>query len=189
MARDGRDSGWTNTWVLIPCGFGFWWLAAGLSALEPLSGRMWAALVAGAAVVAASGLIRRRRARIIDRRTFRLGILAESVGLAAVLLGCGLARRPELIMPMIGAVVGLHFLPLAKAFDDRRFGLAGFLMTGLCLMSLLWQPPLRVAIAGVGTGAVLWAFALWASLQPADRTVRPRGFPSLEGDRVRSPGR
>ena len=98
---------------------------------------------------------------------FRLGVLAEGVGIAAVLVGCGASRRPDLIMPMVGVVVGLHFLPLARAFGDRRFVVAGCLLAGVCALSLLWPSPLRVAVAGIGAGVVLWGFALWASFRPA----------------------
>ena len=68
-------------------------------------------------------------------------------------------------MPLVGTVVGLHMLPLARAFDDRRFVLAGGLLAGVCMASLLWTPPLRMAIAGIGAGVVLWSFALWTSLR------------------------
>lgn len=55
----------------------------------------------------------------------------------------------------------------ARAFDDRRFVLAGSLLAGVCLASLLWAPPLRMAIAGIGAGVVFWSFALWTSLRQA----------------------
>lgn len=155
-----------NAWILIPCGFGLWWLASGLAALGPVSGLSWAALIAVAAVVAACGLVRRGQTGLIDRRMFRSCLLMESAGIVIVLVGCGVARRPDLIMPMIGTVVGLHFLPLSRAFGDRRFIVAGYLMTGLCLASLLWPVPMRTAIAGIGAGIILWGFALWTSLQP-----------------------
>ena len=58
-------------------------------------------------------------------------------------------------------------VPLARAFEDRRFVLAGSLLAGVCLASLLWTPPLRMAIAGIGAGVVLWSFALWTSLRQA----------------------
>ena len=72
-------------------------------------------------------------------------------------------------MPLIGLVVGLHFLPLARAFDDRRSVLAGCLLTGVGLASLLWPPPTRMAIAGVGAGVALWAFVVWAGLRQANQ--------------------
>ncbi len=159
-----------NGWILVPCGFGFWWLASGLSALGPLSGWSWSLLITGAAVVAACGFASRRRAKIVDRKTLRFSVLAESGGIAIVLLGCGLSQRPDIIMPLVGTVVGLHFLPLAKAFNDRRFVFAGSLTAGVCLASLLWTPPIRMAIAGVGAGVVLWGFALWTSLRQTRTT-------------------
>ena len=78
-------------------------------------------------------------------------------------------------MPLVGAVVGLHLLPLARAFNDRRFVFAGSLLAGVCLASLLWAPPIRMAIAGVGAGVVLWGFALWTSLRQVMTTETRAG--------------
>ncbi len=52
-----------------------------------------------------------------------------------------------------------------SAFNDRRFVFAGGLLAGVCLRSLLWAPPIRIAIAGVGAAVVLWGFAVWTSLR------------------------
>ena len=154
-----------NAWILVPCGFGLWWMASGLSALRLLSAWSGAALVLGAVVVAWCGFTRHRRTRIIDRKMFRLSVLAESAGIAVVVPACSLSGRSDLIMPLVGAVVGLHFLPLARAFGDRRFVLAACALTCVCLTSLLWSPPTRTAIVGIGAGVVLWIFALWTSLR------------------------
>ena len=152
-----------NAWSLIPGGFGLWWLASGLAALQLLSVWSWIGLVTGAVVVAASGL-GRQSLQMVDRRTFRFSVLAEGAGIAVILLACDVSRRPDLIMPLVGTVVGLHFLPLASAFGNRRFLLSGSLMTVVCLCSLTWPLPVRTAIAGIGAGGILWAFALWSSL-------------------------
>ena len=154
-----------NAWILVPCGFGLWWLASGLSALGLLTAWSGAALLLGAIFVAWSGFTRGRRVRVVDVKTFRLGVLAETAAIAVVVPACILSHRADLIMPLVGAVVGLHFLPLARAFGDRRFVLAAFAMTCVCLTSLLWPAPARMAIAGIGAGAALWAFALWTSLR------------------------
>ena len=93
-------------------------MAAGLSALELLSGWSRAALVIGAVVVAWCGFTHRCRTRLVDRKAFRRGVLAETAGIAVVVPTCGVLGRPDLIMPLVGTVVGLHFLPLARAFGD-----------------------------------------------------------------------
>ena len=154
-----------NAWILVPCGFGLWWLASGLSALGLLTAWSGAAVLLGAIFVAWSGFTRRRHTRLVDRKTFRLGVLAETAAIAVVVPACILTRRPDLMMPLVGAVVGLHFLPLARAFGDQRFVLAAFALTCVCLTSLLWPAPTRMAIAGIGAGAVLWVFALWTSFR------------------------
>lgn len=163
-----------NAWVLLPCGFGFWWLASGLSAVGLLSAWSDIALIAVASVVAACGFVRRGSTRLVDRRMFRLGVLAEGAGIAVVVPACAVSSRPDLIMPLVGAVVGLHFLPLGKAFGDRRLVLAACAMTCVCLASLSWPVPVRTAIAGIGAGIVLWGFAVWTSLRQ-----EPAGSPSM----------
>ena len=156
-----------NSWIFVPTGFGLWWFAAGLSAVMPLSGGIWALLITAASAIAACGLRRHGTTGRFDRRIFRYSVLGEIVGISVVLLACLLLARPDMIMPMIGAVVGLHFLPLAKAFGDGRFVVAGCLVTSISFASLFWSPPMRMAITGIGAGATLWAFALWASLRRA----------------------
>ena len=122
-------------------------------------------LIAGALLVAASGfLFRRDVAGPFDRTRFRYSVMAEGAGIAIVLLVCIPLQRSDLIMPLIGMVVGLHFVPLAKVFGDRAFVTVGCLMAGVSLAALLWLPPLRQAISGVGGGILLWGFALWTSL-------------------------
>jgi hypothetical protein len=178
-----------NPWILVPCGFGFWWLVSGLSALGPLSRWSWSLLVIAVVLVAACGFTRRGATGIVDRRAFRISVLAEIVGIGIVVLGCSLSQRPDLIMPLIGTVVGFHLLHLTKAFNDRRFVVAGSLLASVCLVSLLWTSPLRMAVAGIGSGIVLWGFAVWTSLRgsgsargpsrPAKRTESFRARRSL----------
>jgi hypothetical protein len=153
-------------WALVPSGFGFCWFAFGLSSLSWLSSGVWVALFIGALVVAGIGIILGQQSpRLFDRKAFRKALIAEGIGIVVVLLTCNLLQQPSIILPLIGAVVGLHFLPLAKAFGDRTFIMAGCLMAGINLAALFWPSPLRGAISGIGGGVTLWAFALWTSLR------------------------
>lgn len=114
-------------WALIPTGFGLWWLSAGLSAIDQLSERTMIALCLAAIIVAAIGLTNRQSAdeRSFDNRPFKYALIGEAIGIGLVMTFCILSRLPSLIIPLIGIVVGLHFIPLSKAFDDRRFIVAG----------------------------------------------------------------
>lgn len=165
-------------WALIPTGFGLWWLSAGLSAIHQLSERTMIALCLGAMIVAAIGLAKGRNVdgRSFDHRPFKYAFIGEAIGISLVMAFCVLWRLPSLIIPLIGIVVGLHFIPLSKAFDDRRFIVAGSAMALLSLGALLWSAPERDAVAGIGGGAILWLFALWASLAaPRHRRRQFRG--------------
>jgi hypothetical protein len=63
---------------------------------------------------------------------------------------------------MVIAVVGLHFLPLARLFRYRPH-----LLTGLALIALAILAPLATgrpdnAWGPLGAGLILWASAAWA---------------------------
>lgn len=65
-------------------------------------------------------------------------------------------------LPMVIAVVGLHFLPLARLFRYRPH-----LLTGMALIALAILAPLATgrpdnAWGPLGAGLILWASAAWA---------------------------
>jgi len=119
----------------------------------------------GALLVVTIGLLSGRgAAQPFKSRVFHYSVIAEVIGVALVLIFCIPLDQPSFIKPLIGAIVGLHFLPFAKAFEDRLFILAGALMIAVSLSALLWPSPARDAIAGLGGGIILWLFVLYASL-------------------------
>jgi hypothetical protein len=75
---------------------------------------------------------------------------------------------PNLVLPGIILVVGLHFLPLAWIFSYRPH-----YMTGAALVLLAVLYPMASEHGGtstrgpLGAGLLLWASALWAILQKA----------------------
>jgi hypothetical protein len=151
--------------ALIPTGFGFFWIIAGVSALSQLTIVKLIALMAGALLVAAVGVFRgRRTARAFDKKRYLYALAGEAAGIVFVLLFCAIAEQPSLILPLIGAVVGLHFLPLAKVFEYPSLLLIGPLMTIVSFSALLWPPPFRDAVAGIGGGAILWLYVLYTGL-------------------------
>lgn len=67
-------------------------------------------------------------------------------------------HRPELTPVLAAAVVGLHFLPLAKIFRQARYyfwGIAITLWCGVC--AILFRSNSLVAWSNIGTGVLLWA--------------------------------
>jgi hypothetical protein len=93
------------------------------------------------------------------KRTIMWSSIGEGIGMAlaaniAIKLG-----HPEMLLPAMALVVGLHFLPIAHAARFRPFWLLGFaLLTAAALGFALGLP----WIAGFAGAAALWAAALLA---------------------------
>ena len=86
--------------------------------------------------------------------------IAETVlcGLAATI--CIRAGAPHLMWPSIGAIVSLHFAPLAKVFHVRTYRATAIAGTLLSLAGFaLIRTPEDVAAYGVTMAAVMWGSA------------------------------
>ena len=80
---------------------------------------------------------------------------------APILAGAG---RPLLIPVAIVAIVGAHFVPLAKVFRIPTYFVAGVLLVAIAAASLLIpDEPTRLFALGIATTVVLWA-AAWTVL-------------------------
>ena len=73
------------------------------------------------------------------------------------------------------AIVGLHFLPLARLFEVRRYYATGATLTALgALGCLIGDVPTRTLTVGMGAALVLWVtcgFAFWRKVEGAGHTV------------------
>ena len=71
--------------------------------------------------------------------------------------------RPELTVPWVALIVGIHFLPFARAFESSVFGVLGFVLIGLAVvgavLALLVGEEAATLTAGVGSGIALLGFA------------------------------
>ena len=59
--------------------------------------------------------------------------------------------------------MGIHFIALKNVFEDSSLYLLAALLVGVSIISLFIAPKLRVAnsaITGIGSGTVLFAFAV-----------------------------
>jgi hypothetical protein len=80
------------------------------------------------------------------------------IALTAILLSR--AGRPLLIPVAIVAIVGAHFLPLARIFRIPTYGVAGLFLVGASLGSLLIaDEPVRLFALGLVVAVILWASA------------------------------
>lgn len=96
-------------------------------------------------------------------RSYLITFYAEFIvaGAAAFIL----IRRKlgDYVAPMVALVVGLHFIALAPVFGDDNLYVLAALLTAVAIVSTFVAPKLgvaRSAIAGIGSGTVLFAFAV-----------------------------
>ena len=138
------------------------WLFVGAAALK---GSLAVAIaVAGVLVFAAAGWrVRQRRQR--NRRFVRGYYLAAVVGEVVVLV---LAQhwlashgREVLLFPVVGMIVGAHFIGLWAAMRDRRFlWLTGaMLVVNLAALLIPMQTAKRQMLSGFGSSLALLAAA------------------------------
>ena len=165
---------------------GFWFTLGVLKGTSPAAHEpqfmMWPFLLGGMSVVAivAGAVGLRRRATGFNLRELRqsrarekgkammrsflfvnAGQWALDVFLVTI---CVRNRRFDLIWPLIGLVMGLHFIPLAKAFRVRTYYFMGSAVIAVSALSLALEGNSRMLVLGVGIGLCFWLSAfhvLW----------------------------
>lgn len=166
--------------VMVCAFFGGVWLGLGLAAAGKFS--LWVIIafsVCCLGLFAGSlSLIRRGRGLrpktpahperyAAVRKQFMWVVIAEVVICAAVAWGGGALNRGDLIPVGIAAVVGLHFLPLARVFRAPVYYVSGSVIVIWCVLSwVLFRGDKMDISVGIGTGIILWftaAYALMAS--------------------------
>ena len=151
--------------TMIGVAFGGVWAAAGAAGL-PRGWRGSAAVLSvlvAAALIAALILVPRTAATGVFRGSvywIAVGIESAAVLVAAVVLNR--RKRQDLLLPVIGMIVGIHFLGLWQATDLVRFVWIAIAMTAICGAALFLPARdangtrARQIVAGFGTALVLW---------------------------------
>lgn len=98
---------------------------------------------------------RRRRGRLIGLWTAAEGTAAFVV--ANVLGNIG---RMDAFVPALAAIVGLHFLPLARGLPIRAYYATGVALVLIGAAGLAVPPALRPGVVGFGAALILWTTAL-----------------------------
>jgi hypothetical protein len=138
----------------------FWGIAALLAARLP----GWTLILPAALSLALGGALWRsvgpdslaldERRRV--RRLLRWVSIAEFVAILGGVNFVTWAGRPDLIDCIVAAVVGLHFLPLARWMPAPVFYLTGVALLALAIVGVALASPVRdVAVCG-GAALVLW---------------------------------
>jgi hypothetical protein len=142
--------------------FGTAWAFAAIGGLRSAAGRFpWLAVVAVAAglalLAAAAALFRLARglpAAGADQRAeagriwrwFGIVFGAEGVLIFATSIVCGRLGRPDLIVPLILLIVGVHFWPLAALFRFPMHYVTGALLVAVAVVALGF--PAMATVAG-----------------------------------------
>jgi hypothetical protein len=159
---------------------GVFWLSLGAWATKGLGGVLVALpgiLLVGGILVWANFRLRRRYPKFSPRslrgapkgsqtRKIILGFYSVTGGqwLSIVLVGgaCSALNRPDLIWPLIGLVISVHFVPLGWLFGVRAYYLLGLLGTVITLVSIVgFTDWLRLASVGLGLGLLMVAGATY----------------------------
>lgn len=87
---------------------------------------------------------------------------AQWVSIIWIGVVCSVLSRPDLIWPLIGLVISLHFLPLGWLFGVRPYYLLAVLGTVITLFSILGlTAELRLVAVGLGLGLLMIAGAAY----------------------------
>jgi hypothetical protein len=66
------------------------------------------------------------------------------------------------MLPVISLVVGLHFLPIARATTLSAFYYLAATLIAVAIFGMALPPPAGSALAGLASGAALWTAAVLA---------------------------
>jgi hypothetical protein len=84
-------------------------------------------------------------------------VVTAAQWISIVLVGgiCSALHRPDLIWPLVGLIISLHFLPLGRLFGVRAYYLLGIVGTVITVFSILeLTDGLRLITVGFGLGVL-----------------------------------
>jgi len=165
---------------LIVAMFGAGLLGWGLGAVRAFNGAVGTAFAFSSLSLWVWSIITIRRGRLLRRqflpvpapaprairKSFLLITLMEIAALAVVFILSNHVHRPDLGVDWAAIVVGLHYLPLAKAFRAPVLGVLGILITFWSLLCWVMLPSNVLLVSVVlGTGILLWLASAYTLLR------------------------
>lgn len=153
--------------------FALVWAFAGASGLAS-SGAALAVEIAAVPVTVAAVLLAYRKGaapspRMVDlpenwARSVGVVNVVELAAIFAVIAASNASGRPGLIPPAIALVVGLHFVPLARLYDQWQYKgtavlLSAVAVAGFVLFAAGLSDGTVRAVVGLASAATLWASA------------------------------
>ena len=107
---------------------------------------------------------------------------AQTLGIATVVFISWKTHRPDLLWPLIGLVISIHFLPLGWIFSLRPYYVLGALGIAVAGASILgFTGSARTVAVGVGLGLVIGgcvAYLIANAEALADQAVHSRPSPA-----------
>ncbi|MGE3911919.1 MAG: hypothetical protein AB7K36_21350 [Chloroflexota bacterium] len=97
----------------------------------------------------------------------RLGLvnLLQAAGIVVSVVLLSSAGAPSLIPATVCVIVGMHFIPLARIFDEAAYTLAGLVLCAIGLvgygMVALVDGPTSQVVVGCGAALTLWSTAVY----------------------------
>lgn len=165
--------------ALILALFAGLWAAVGASGLPPdlaAGARIAGAAISGTVILVAfrpgeAPAERRRHQPVGWYRRVGLVNLVQAGAIAVVVLGFIASGVPQLVPPVVCVIVGLHFFPLARLFDQPQYvwTAAGACAAGVAgLLALMLGAGLETSrmLVGLGAAATLWLTAVRLALRP-----------------------
>ncbi len=133
----------------------------------------------GIIVLAAVRVIRRPGNGIVPSERAERAIMWSSIGEGVGLfLASNIVmnlHHPELLLPAMALIVGLHFVPIAHAAPFPPFYVLGTALIVSGLFGFVAAAPLSGAVSGFASGAGLWVASALAIRRDA-RCKRESGF-------------
>ncbi len=163
----------------VLCIAGTWWSWGAVACLPIAPVIAHAALVVVALVLfgAAARAVSAYRGPVVPPNR-RLMVISMAGEVPAILIGTNLVvnlGRPDLALPVVGLIVGLHFLPMARALGYPPYRVMGLAITAFALVSMALPGPTGLIILGAGTGASLLLTSLHMTLRLRARTAAACG--------------
>ncbi|MBF0875438.1 hypothetical protein HKD21_01060 [Gluconobacter cerevisiae] len=123
-------------------------------------------------------ILRRPEISVDPKLTRRIKIL-RFVGIFAAASWTHAHHRLDLFYPMLGAIIGLSYVPLGRALQEPVHVFMGGAIVLISGLSMLLPEPHHLEVAGFGTALAIWvgsAIRLWRSglflpVEPATITL------------------
>ena len=107
------------------------------------------------------------------RQGFRWVMLIETVLCSVAVGSVEYFHRLDLIWPVLGIAVSLHFLPLGRLFRVKRYYFTGLAGMVVCLVAMVaFNAPANAVVAAAGMCLNMWGTAAWLLARSDQIAVR-----------------